>query len=122
MKTWRLVSGILSAVLFVVVIFQSCAAGFVEAVDEAFGNAGGTSGASGIMLAILLLAGGIVSIATREGGKGGSIATLILYGIAAIIGFTSVGVFGDIVIWAVWCLVCAALSVLSLIQAGKPAK
>lgn len=39
MKTWKLVSGILSTVIFLVVIFQSCAAGIVDAIE----NAGGTS-------------------------------------------------------------------------------
>lgn len=32
MKTWKLVSGILSIVLFLVVAFQSCAAGVVDAI------------------------------------------------------------------------------------------
>lgn len=33
MKTWKLVSGILSTVLFLVVMFQSCAAGVVDAIQ-----------------------------------------------------------------------------------------
>ena len=32
MKTWKLVSGILSMILFIVVAFQSCAAGMVNAI------------------------------------------------------------------------------------------
>ena len=34
MKTWKLVSGILSIVLFVLVTFQSCAAGLSNALQE----------------------------------------------------------------------------------------
>ena len=62
MKTWKLVAGIISIILFVVVSFQSCAAGVVNALEDN----GGTSGSVGILVAILLLAGGIVSIATRK--------------------------------------------------------
>ena len=70
MKTWKLVSGILSTVLFLVVMFQSCAAGVVDAIQ----GQGGTSGGAGMLTGILMLAGGIVSIATRKAvGKGGEI-------------------------------------------------
>lgn len=68
MKVWKLVSGILSIILFVFVSFQSCAAGVSNAL-EANGEA---SGSAGIIVAILMLAGGIVSIATkivRQGWK-----------------------------------------------------
>ena len=59
MKVWKLVSGILSIILFVFVSFQSCAAGLSNAL-EANGEASGTAG---IMVAVFMLAGGIVSIA-----------------------------------------------------------
>lgn len=73
MKVWKLVSGILSIILFVFVSFQSCAAGVSNAL-EANGEA---SGSAGIIVAILMLAGGIVSIATRKSlGKGGNIALI----------------------------------------------
>ena len=58
MKTWKLVSGILSIVLSIFVLFQSCAAGLSNAI-EANGEAGGSAG---VMVAIMLLVGGIVSI------------------------------------------------------------
>ena len=75
MKIWKLVSGILSIILFVFVSFQSCAAGVSNAL-EANGEA---SGSAGIIVAILMLAGGIVSIATRKSlGKGGNIALIVL--------------------------------------------
>ena len=77
MKVWKLVSGILSIILFVFVSFQSCAAGVSNAL-EANGEA---SGSAGIIVAILMLAGGIVSIATRKSlGKGGNIALIVLFG------------------------------------------
>ena len=111
MKVWKLVSGILSIILFVFVSFQSCAAGVSNAL-EANGEA---SGSAGIIVAILMLAGGIVSIATRKSlGKGGNI-----FGLAAIIGFAGYGSFSDLAIWAGWCLINAVLAVVALVMTKK---
>ena len=115
MKTWRLVSGIISMVLSLVIILQSCAVGVLEAM-----GAEGNDSASGIIVAILLIAGGIVSVVTSKGGNGGSIAIICIYGIAAVIGFTA-KVYGDLIIWAVWCCVCALMAVLALIKGKKRA-
>ena len=112
MKTWKLVSGILSIVLFVLVAFQSCAAGVYNSLAD---NAE-VSGTAGIILAVFMLASGIVSICTRKGGKGGNIATLILYGIAAIVGFANAGSFADLNIWAGWCAICAVLALIALFK------
>ena len=62
MKTWKLVSGILSIIMFVFVTFQSCAAGISNSIEDN----GEVGGSAGIIVAIMLLAGGIVSIATRN--------------------------------------------------------
>ena len=115
MKTWKLVSGILSIVLSIFVLFQSCAAGLSNTI-EANGEAGGSAG---VMVAIMLLVGGIVSIATRKGGKGGNIALIILFGIGALLGFTMAGSYSDLIIWAVWCLICAVLAIVGIIKAKK---
>ena len=89
MKTWKLVSGILSIVLFFMVAFQSCAAGISNTLSES----GEVSGSAGIIVAIMLLAGGIVSIATRNGGKGGNIALIVLFGIGTLFGYVLAEVF-----------------------------
>ena len=116
MKVWKLVSGILSIVLFVFVSFQSCAAGLSNAL-EANGEASGTAG---IMVAVFMLAGGIVSIATRKAqGKGGNIALIILFGIAALVGFTNYGSYSDLAIWSGWCLINAVLAVIAMITGKK---
>lgn len=115
MRTWKLVSGILSIILFAVVIFQSCAAGLANALDET----GSMSGSVGIIVAILMLAGGIISIATRNSDRnGGNITLIIIFGIAAIIGFTGYGNFSDLAIWSGWCLINAVLALIALIS-GK---
>jgi len=119
MKTWKLVSGILSIVLFIVVAFQSCAAGMVNAIEEN----GQSSGSGGIIVAIMMLTGGIVSISTRKSeGKGGNIALVILFGIGALMGFALAGNFTDLNIWAAWCLINAVMAVISIIKGNKADK
>ena len=116
MKTWKLVAGILSIILFFIVMFQSCAAGVVNAIEDT----GGSSGSAGFVVGILMLVGGIVSVVTRKSvGKGGNIALIILFGLAALIGFAGHGNYKDLVIWAVWCLINAALALVSIIKGNK---
>lgn len=69
----------------------------------------------------MLLAGGIVSIVTRKGGKGGNIALIVLFGIGALCGFTLAGSYSDLYIWAAWCLICAVLAIVALIKGNKTA-
>ena len=112
MKVWKLVSGILSMVLFILVVFQSCAAG----VSNALENNGEVSGSAGLIVAVLMLAGGIVSVATRKSEKmGGNIALIILFGLAALLGFSNYGSYSDLAIWSGWCLINAVLSVVALV-------
>lgn len=107
MSIWKIVSGVLSIVLCFFVIFQSCAAGFLNAISQN----GQSSGSAGLIVAVLMLAGGIISIATRNAlGNGGNIAIIIIYGIAAVIGYLMAGSYADLVIWATWCIVCAVVS------------
>lgn len=116
MKIWKLVSGILNIILFVFVTFQSCAAGIGNALSE---NEE-VSGSAGMIVAAMLLAGGIVSIVTRKSiRKGGNITLIVLYGIAAIMGFTMAGSYSDLKIWAGWCVICLALAVVSIIKNKK---
>jgi len=113
MKTAKLVTGILSIILFVFVSFQSCAAGLGNAIADN----GEVGGSGGILLAILMLAGGIVAISTRAAmGKGGSIACTILYGLASLLGFSTAGSYGDLKIWAGWCLICAVMHIASIVK------
>ena len=96
MKVWKLVSGILSIIFICFCIISVSAAEYLMRW-RANGEA---SGSAGIIVAILMLAGGIVSIATRKSlGKGGNIALIVLFGLAAIIGFAGYGSFSDLAIW-----------------------
>lgn len=115
MKTWKLVSGILSIILFIVVAFQSCAVG----VGNSLAENGEVSGSAGLIVAIMMLVGGIVSIATKNGGKGGNIALIILFGIGAATGYMMAGSYKDLIIWASWCLICTILAVVAMIKKSK---
>lgn len=70
----------------------------------------------------MMLTGGIVSIVTRKGSKGGNIALIILFGIGAITGFALAGNFADLTIWAAWCAICAVLAIVSLVKPSKKAE
>ncbi len=116
MKVWKLVSGIISMVLFGLVAFQSCAAGVSNALEQN----GESSGSAGIIVAFLMLAGGIVSVATRKAvGKGGNIALIVLFGLAALIGFTNYGSYSDLKIWSGWCVINAVLAVVDIVKNKK---
>lgn len=116
MKNWKLISGILSIVLAAFVFFQSMASGFYDSVS----NGDGTGMASGAIVGLLLIAGGIVSIVTKKStAKGGNIALIVLYGIAALIGFFASGSYSDLQVWGGWCLICAVIAVISLVKNNK---
>lgn len=116
MKTWKLVSGILSIILFAIVSMQSCAVGIGNTLAEN----GEVGGSGGIILAILMLAGGIVSIATRKStGKGSNIALIVLFGLASFLGFATAGSYSDLKIWSGWCLICTALAIIAIIKKEK---
>ena len=115
MKVWKLVSGILSIVLSVFVLFQAGLVGVANTMSEN----GEVGGSGGLFVSILMLAGGIVSIATRKGGKGGSIAVFVIFLMAALLGFSMAGSYSDLMIWAGWCLICAVFSFFSIFIGGK---
>lgn len=95
MKTCKLVIGIISIVLFVLVSLQSCAAGLGNALADS-GEVGGTAG---FLLALSLLIAGIIAICTRSGGMGGYVSAgfYITFG---LIGLLCAGSYGDLYIWS----------------------
>ena len=110
-KTWPLVIGIISIVLFLFIMFQSCAAGVANTL-EANGEGSGTIG---FLVATMYLAGGIVLVATRRNPN--RIASFILYLIAAILGLgVEAGSFSDLEIWGGLALVVAVLCLVSTIR------
>ncbi len=113
LATWKLVSGILSMILFIIVSLQSCVVGLGNAVFET----GESSGGGGILLATLMLTGGIVGVATRKSeGNGGNVALIILFGLAAFFGFVLAGSFSDLRVWAFWCFINAIMAVIAMVK------
>ena len=95
MKTWKLVSGIISIVLSVFVVFQSMIAGLANALEES----GQVSGSAGLVVSICMLCGGIVSIVSRKNNsKGTNIALIILFGLATLTGFVLAGNYSDLLV------------------------
>lgn len=99
MSTWKLVSGILSCVFFLIVTMQSCAVGFANIVTES----GESSGTAGFLLALFMLAGGITSIVMRNNQGKGNLALGVVYLIGLLIGLTLRGNYSDLLIWGLWC-------------------
>ena len=100
MKTAKLIIGIVSLVLTVVVLFQSCAATVGDALSSE-GSSG--AGGAGVFVAIMMLIAGIVLLAARK-SRGGSIFALILYLVAGITGLAAHGIYTDLIIWGGLCL------------------
>ena len=116
MKIWKIVSGVISIILFIAVLFVSCNVGVVNVVEET-GESGGTSGT---IMAFIFLAGGIISIATRNSRVGGNIAVLIIYGIGAIIGFATSDSSLWSKVWGILCAICAIVALIGLLRKNKP--
>lgn len=117
MKTAKLIIGIVSIVLAFLVLFQSCAAG----IGDAMMNEGGTSGASGLLVAVLMLVSGIVAIATRR-SRGGAIFCVVVYGLAGILGVSATGIFKDLMVWGVLCLIFAVIFLIAALTMKKSPK
>lgn len=114
MKTAKLIIGIVSMVLSVVVMFQSCAAGVVEAIEDSDGSSGG----AGMILAFCFLIAGIVGVVTRN-SKGGGITTGVFYAIGGLVGVANIGVFGDLMIWSVLSFVFATVYIIGSLKMPK---
>lgn len=94
----RLVVGIILFVLSMFILFQSCATGLVNALEES-SDVGGTAG---ILVVILMISTGVIAICTRNSASkvGPGICAGLLF-LAAIIGFCNAGVFSDLAVWSV---------------------
>ena len=110
MSIAKLVTGIISIVICVIMFLQSCAITFADALAKQHS----VSGAAGIFIALLILAIGIISIATKnKGTRGGCVAIVFISIIACYVGYKNSGEFKDLIIWSIWS---GAMGVLSFVQ------
>lgn len=114
MKTARLIIGIVSFVLFFIILFQSCAAGMVNSMS----NSANTDGTSGIFVGIIVIVAGIIAIVMRKSGKG-SIVSGIFYGLAGIVGYCNSEVYKDLAIWGGLFIIFALFFIISGIKQIK---
>ncbi len=117
MKTAKLIIGIISIVLCVLVLFQSCAAG----IGNALSDNGENSGFAGMVVAIFMLISGIVGITTRN-SKGGGITAGVIFALAGLIGVCNYGSYSDLLIWSILCFIFAAVFILGSIKMKKAQK
>ena len=103
MKTAKLVIGIISMVLFVLV------------------DNGEVSGTSGMLLAFCMLIAGIVGVATRK-SKGGGIVAGVFYLLGGLLGIVNYGSFSDLAIWSVLCFIFGAVFILGSLKMKKADK
>ena len=114
--TAKLVIGIVSLVLFVLIGFQSCAAG----LSNTLSSNGETSGSSGIIVALLMVVSGIVGIVTKNSkSKGGSITCCVLYWISSLFAYVGAGSFADLKIWGFLSFVFGYVYLLSIMSKKK---
>lgn len=111
MKTAKLIIGISTIILSILVTFQSCAVGFVDAVE----SNESASASAGLFLGFIFLLSGIVGIATRS-SKGGTITTGVFYALGGLIGVANASTYPDLIIWSVLSFVFAAVFLIAGIK------
>lgn len=114
MKTAKLVIGIISIVLFLIIAFQSCAAGLGNALE---GN-GESSGSAGFFVALCMLVAGIVGICTRK-GLGGGIVSGCFYAVGGLVGIANYGSYSDLMIWSILSFIFALVYILGSVLTKK---
>lgn len=112
MKVWKLVSGIISCVAFIIIVFQSCTTGVLNVIE---GNDADTSAGGGIWVAFILLIAGITSACVwKDKSRWADFALIFLFGLAALVGFDNLGTFTDLEVWSWWAAICAGMAFISM--------
>jgi hypothetical protein len=103
MRVTRIVIGVVSCVMFFLIMLQSCAVG----IGNSLSNSNDAGGAAGVIVAFLVIVGGILSIIFRDNTKSAKTAGYF-YAIAGVLGMTNSKVYSDLGIWGFLCI-CAAI-------------
>ena len=114
MKNARLIIGIVSFILFFIILFQSCAAGFVNSVN-ASSDAGGSVG---LVVAFMVVIAGIIAIVCRKNATG-SIVAGVVYGLSGLLGVANSDVYKDLSIWGGLFIIFAIFYIFSGIKQKK---
>lgn len=115
MKVTRLVIGIISFVMALIVTFQSCFAGLGNAMEDN----GEVGGSAGVVLAVFAIVAGIIAIVTRKGEGKGPFVAGGFYLAGGIIGLAMAGSYADLKIWGVACSIFALVFIIGTILEKK---
>lgn len=118
MKTWKLVSGIFTMLFSIFATFS----GIVFGIDNAINKRADGGDNAVLLINMFFFMAGLVSVCVRKSKIAGNIAIIILYGITALIGFSTGGSQGQWTIVAVWSTICAAIAAISLYKNIKKSK
>ncbi len=115
MKVTRLVIGIISFVMALIVTFQSCFAGLGNAMEDN----GEVGGSAGVILAVFAIVAGIIAIVTRKGEGKGPFVAGAFYLAGGIIGLAMAGSYADLKIWGAVCIIFALVFIIGTIVEKK---
>ena len=118
MKTWKLVSGIFTMLFSIFATFS----GIVFGIDNAINKRADGGDSNVLVINMFFFMAGLVSICVRKSKIAGNIAIIILYGITALIGFSTGGSQGQWTVVAAWSTICAAIAAISLYKNIKKSK
>lgn len=117
MKTWRLVSGIISCTFALYVLWMVSQLSKLLAMT----HTQDTGVLGGLIVAGLLIATGAISIANRAGGKGSNIALLVLFAAAVFVSFTTSEIFQNLKLAGIWAGACGVVAIINFVGGyGEP--
>lgn len=96
--------------------------GIVFSIDNAINKRDDGGDNAVLLINMFFFMAGLVSICVRKSKIAGNVAIIILYGITALIGFSTGGTQGQWTIVAVWSTICAAIAAISLYLNIKKSK
>ncbi len=112
----KMIIGIISIALFLLISLQSCAAGASNMLTQS----GEYSGTAGLMTAICYFVGGITGLLTRNSQKpGGSIASCAFYWFAFFLSRMFSGSYKDLRIWGILAFIFGTVYLLSAMKSKK---
>jgi uncharacterized membrane protein len=114
MKIAKLIIGILSCLMFLLIIVQSCTVYAANSMDLAAKRPDYDYSINNF-IAVCILIAGIVGMATRS-SKGGGITAGVFYAIGGLVGIGSIASFDDLQIWPVLSLIFAVVFILGSIH------
>ena len=114
--TLKLIIGVLMMVFFIMIAFQSCAAGLYNMLSDN----GESSGMFGLVSGLLLVSAGIVGVATRKSAKrGGALAVTVMTWLVFLFSRIGAGTYTDLQVWGILAFVAGCIYLFSVMRTKK---